>query len=55
MTVILQMRLTIHTKTLNYLEKERKWIYPPSNKVNKDLSYGLISESSHVTLRSVET
>ena len=51
------MRLANHTKTLDYLEKERKirGFIHTSNKVNKDLSYGLISESSHVTLRSVET
>lgn len=52
------MRLALHIKTFKYLKKKKlrkKGFIHTSNKVNKDLGYGLISESSHGTLRSAET
>lgn len=46
-------------KNIQVLEKKKKTrkkgFIHTSNKVNKDLGYGLISESSHGTLRSAET
>jgi hypothetical protein len=46
-------------KNIQVLEKKKKLrkkgFIHTSNKVNKDLGYGLISESSHGTLRSAET